>query len=328
MSTRQKFFISLFLVPFLGGLLLGECEADPVVLKLVTAWQSNYFDSSNFLKTVDAINLAAEGNFVIKYLGGPEVIPVRQLGESLRDGTVDMAFFAMAYTAGLEPAVQYGMISPFSPWQERENGTLDSWNKIYTKKLRAFCLGRFGWGKQFYFLFGKKKKVTKPDFTGLKIRSSPVLDPIITKLGGARVGTSMGELYTAMDRGVIDGYGTPLLGIRDLGLQEVTKYVIDEPFWYTETRAMINLSKWQSLSPDLQKLMVELFSKEEKPDAARVAEVVGKEKGELNKAGLQFIKFTPADAKYFYNVVSDIGWESATKRAPEYETEFKKLFNQ
>lgn len=327
MSTRQKFFISLFLVPFLVGLSLPECHAAPVVLKLVTAWQSNYFETSNFLTVVDAVNKAAKGKFVIKYLGGPEVIPVRQLGESLRDGTVDMAYFAMSYTAGIEPAVQYGILSPFSPSQERENGTLNFWNKIYAKKLHAFCLGRYGWGKRFYFLFGKKK-VTKPDFTGLRIRSSPVVDPIITKLGGARVGMSMGELYSAMDRGVIDGYATTLSGMRSLNLQEVTKYVLDEPFWHTETKAMINLSKWQSLSPDLRKLMVALFSKEEKPNVARVAEFSEHEKGKLKKAGLQFIKFTPADAKYFYRVVSEAGWEYARKQAPEYYAEFKKLFNQ
>jgi len=131
-----------------------------------------------------------------------------------------------------------------------------------------------------------------------------------------------------MDRGVVDGYVTPLLGIRDLGLHEVTKYAIDHPFWFTETRAMINLSKWQSLPADLRKFMLDLFIKEEKRSAAMVADAIGQEKAELQKAGVQFIQFTASDAKSFYNVVWDAAWEYARKHAPEYETEFRKLFKQ
>jgi TRAP-type C4-dicarboxylate transport system substrate-binding protein len=327
MSIRQKLFGSLVLVSIIAVLSFAECRAEPVVLKTVTAWQSNYFDSAEFLKAVDAINKRAEGKFLIQYLGGPEVVPVRQLGQALRDGVVDIAFQAMSYSEGLEPAVQYGMYSPFSPWQERENGTLDFWNKIYAKKLNAFCLGRYAWGKQFNILLGKKK-VTKPDLTGFKIRSSPVAEPIIKKLGGVRVGTSMEELYAAMDRGVVDGYITPLLGIRDLGLQEVTKSVIDHPFWYTETRAIINLQKWQSLPPDLRKFIQGLFIQEEKPSATRVVNAIDKEKVELKKAGIQFVQFTPADAKTFYNVVWEAAWEYGRKNAPEYENDFRKLFKQ
>lgn len=321
----KKMFIYLSVVCFIAGLSLTECEAQPVVLKCVTAWQSDYFDSSNFLESVDAINKAAEGKFVIKYLGGPEVVPSRQQGQAVRDGVVDIAFFAMAYTAGAAHAVHYGLLSPFSPWEEREKGVLDLWNKIYKEKLNALCLGKLGWGKQFNFFLGKKK-VTKPDFSGLKIRSSPALEPVITKLGGARVGMSMEELYTAMDRGVIDGYGTAFLGTRDLALHEVTKYVIDHPFWFTDTRALINLGKWQALPKDLRDFIVKLFKNEEKKSAARAAKAIEQERAELKKAGLEFIGFASADAKYFYKVVSDAGWEYARKKAPEYEAEFKKLF--
>lgn len=322
----KKLFCILFVICFIAGLSLVESQAEPVVFKTVTAWSSNYYTSASFLESVAAINKAAEGKFKIQYVGGPEVVPGRQQGEAVRKGVVDITFLAMAYTAGSAPEVHYGLLTPFAPWEERENGVLDFWNKIYADKLNVYCLGKIVHGMRFNFFFGKKK-ITKPDFSGLKVRSSPALEPVIKKLGGARVGMSLSELYTAMDRGVIDGYGTAFVGTRDFGGHEVTKYVIDHPFWYTDTRALVNLDKWQDLPEDLRKFIVKLFRDEEKKSADRLTKVVEKERLELEKAGLEFVKFSPADTEHFYSAISKGGWEYASKHAPGYEKQFRALFS-
>lgn len=323
----MKKILSLLFVISVYTLVNVTCsQAKPVVLRAVTAWPSNYFSSAHFLESLERINKSAEGKFVIEYMGGPEVVPGRQQAEAVRKGVVDITFLAMAYTAGSAPEIHYGLLSPYNPMEERDKGILDFWNKIYADKLNAYCLGRFGWGMQFCFFMGKKE-VSRPEFTGLKIRSSPALEPVIKNLGGARVGMSVKELYTAMDRGVIDGYGTAFIGTRDFALQEVTKYVIDHPFWYTDTRALMSLKKWNSLPEDLKQFINKVMAEEEKVNTDMVAKAIQQERIELEKAGLGFKKFSPSDAGSFYKTISKGGWEYATKHAPEHESKFRNLFS-
>ena len=56
------------------------------------------------------------------------------------------------------------------------------------------------------------------------------------------VQTAPGEVYTALERGVVDGYGWPITGIFDLGWQEKTKYRVDPGFYTAEVSVLVNKS--------------------------------------------------------------------------------------
>ena len=75
------------------------------------------------------------------------------------------------------------------------------------------------------------KPIAKPDLTGLKIRITPVYRDFFTALGATVVQTAPGEVYTALERGVVDGYGWPTAGIFDLGWHEKTKFRVDPGFY-------------------------------------------------------------------------------------------------
>src|SRR5438045_9518602 len=66
------------------------------------------------------------------------------------------------------------------------------------------------------------KKIDKPDLAGLKIRITPVYRDFFQALGATVVQTPPGEVYTALERCVVDGYGWPIHGICDLNRQEQT----------------------------------------------------------------------------------------------------------
>ena len=44
----------------------------------------------------------------------------------------------------------------------------------------------------------------------------------------------VGWPYTALERGVVDGYGWPVTGIFDLGWEKVTKFRMEPPFYRVE----------------------------------------------------------------------------------------------
>ena len=92
------------------------------------------------------------------------------------------------------------------------------------------------------------KKIDKLDFTGLKIRVTPVYKDIVEALGGTTVTTAPGEVYTALERGVVDGYGWPVTGIFDLGWEKVTKFRMEPAFYSVEVGVLVNLDTWKGLN--------------------------------------------------------------------------------
>jgi len=56
-------------------------------------------------------------------------------------------------------------------------------------------------------------------------------------------------VYTALERGVIDGYGWPIHALFDLNWQEKTKFRVDPGFYNAEVSLVVNLDKWKSLAP-------------------------------------------------------------------------------
>ena len=119
--------------------------------------------------------------------------------------------------------------------------------------MNAIFLARMVDNNPFHLYLNKK--ITKPDLTGLKIRITPVYRDFFQALGATVVQTAPGEVYTALERGVVDGYGWPITGIFDLGWQEKTKYRVDPGFYTAEVSILVNKSAWDKLS-DKQKAVL------------------------------------------------------------------------
>ena len=99
------------------------------------------------------------------------------------------------------------------------------------------------------------KKIDKIDFSGLKIRVTPVYRDVVEALGGTPITTAPGEVYTALERGVADGYGWPVTGIFDLGWDKVTKFRMEPPFYSVEVNVLVNLDAWKGLNDAQRKVL-------------------------------------------------------------------------
>ena len=99
------------------------------------------------------------------------------------------------------------------------------------------------------------KPIVGPDLTGLKIRITPVYRDFFQALGATVVQTPPGEVYTSLERGVVDGYGWPITGIFDLGWHEKTKYRVDPGFYTAEVSILVNKTAWDKLN-DAQKAVL------------------------------------------------------------------------
>lgn len=171
------------------------------------------------------------------------------------------------------------------------------------------------------------KRIEKPDLSGLKIRITPVYREFFQALGANVVTTPPGEVYTALERGVVDGYGWPIGGIFDLNWQEKTKYRVDPGFYDAEVSLTMNLSAYRKLS-DAQRsyLQKQLLALE--ADNPTFWPRYAKEETERQaKAGIETIAFDAATSKAFVDKAYAVAWAAALKQNPEIAGRFKPLFS-
>ena len=128
-----------------------------------------------------------------------------------------------------------------------------TWPSIYDQKMNAVLLARHIENNPFHLYL--TKRITGPDLTGLKLRITPVYRDFFQALGATVVQTAPGEVYTALERGVVDGYGWPITGIFDLGWHEKTKFRVDPGFYSAEVSILINKATLAKLS-DAQKKVI------------------------------------------------------------------------
>jgi TRAP-type C4-dicarboxylate transport system substrate-binding protein len=141
------------------------------------------------------------------------------------------------------------------------------------------------------------------------------------------VQTAPGEVYTALERGVVDGYGWPITGVFDLGWNERTKYRVDPGFYSAEVSVLINKSTWDKLN-DKQKAVLQKAAEQGETEAAsEFAKANAEAVKRQAKAGIETIKFDAATSKQFYDKAYDVGWAGVIRQSPEHGAKLRKFFS-
>jgi TRAP-type C4-dicarboxylate transport system substrate-binding protein len=138
--------------------------------------------------------------------------------------------------------------------------------------------------------------------------------------------TAPGEVYTALERGVVDGYGWPINGIFDFNWHEKTKFRVDPGFYNAEVSLVMNLDKWKGLSQKQRDLLMKhVIALEAQNDSWKKVneEDIRKQK----EVGIQTITFDSATGKQYYDKAYEVGWASVIKASPQYGPQMRKLFS-
>ena len=296
--------------------------AQQVTLRAVNAFQEGTTYARNFERFVAKVNEEGKGLVQINYLGGPKAIPTMEQGAALRNGVVDLSNTTTSFVASVSPeslAVNYASV----PWAEmRRNGTLEFLNKLMMEK-GLYYFARTGDGVPYHIYLNKR--IDKADLTGLKIRIAPIYREFFSRLGASVMQVAPGEVYTALDRGVVDGYGWPLLGIFDLGWHEKTKFRVDPGFYNIELGVIFSAKSWNALTPaqraflDKQGQWLESLNAE-MADKAAPAEI----KRQAD-AGIEVILLPEAEAKKFLALSLEAGWAGILATSPQHGPKLRQL---
>ena len=305
-------------------LALGQAHAEEITLKAVNAFQEGTYFAKSFENFVKRVNAEGKGIIRINYLGGPKAMPATEHATALRRGVIDIANTTASYTANLVPE---GMALSFSPVRMdklRQNGGLEYLNNLYIDK-GLFYLGRTAEGIPYHIF--TNKKTDHADLTGQKLRIAAIYRDFFQSMGATVLQTAAGEVYTALERGVVDGFGWPLVGIFDFGWQEKVKYRIDPGFYSVETGMVLSAATWKKLTPEqrdfLQKQAIQL----EADNLAKVQADMDAEKKRIDGAGIQTITLNAAESQKFLKTAADTGWDGLVKISPTHGPKLRELMS-
>lgn len=314
--------LAAFGVAALLALPASFAHAQEITLKAVNAFQEGTYFARNFERFVKKVNDEGKGLVQINYIGGPKAIPTFEQGNALRNGLVDLANSTTSFTASLVPEGMAFNYTNLTMAEMRRNGTLEYLNKIFLDK-GLYYFARTGEGIQYYIY--SNKKIDKADLTGLKLRIAPIYRDFFQKLGATVVQIAPGEVYTALERGVVDGYGWPLIGIFDLGWHERTKYRLEPGFYAIELGVMFSANTWRKLTPAQRQFLEKQAAWLESLNADMVDKDGPADVKRQQEAGIEVIKLAPAQAAILTKTAYDAGWDGIVKASPTHGPKLREM---
>ncbi len=214
--------------------------------------------------TVFAQRVAAlTGNrFNIRVHAGGELFPALQVLDNVQNGTVECGHTVGYYYIGKDPTFAFGSALPFGLSAQQQNawlyqgGGLDRLREFYkTYNIIQFPAGNTGAQMGGWF---KREVNTLADLQGLKMRIGGTGGPVMTRLGVSTQQIPGGEIYQALETGVIDA--TEWVGPYDdekLGFYRVAKFYYYPGWWEPgpTVELQINLDAWNALPPIYQEVI-------------------------------------------------------------------------
>ena len=278
--------------------------AEEIVLKAITYIPPSKVEDSItvFNSWISKVNEAGKGQLRIEVLGGPEVFSVSDQFNAVSKGLVDVILTFTAHAA-IVPEVDTLGLSDITPSEERQNGYFQLLDEAHNK-FNVKLIGRTATNSGF-FIFSKEPIHKLADFADVKIRSHSGYESFFKQLGANPIGMAISEIYGGLERGIVTAAPYNIFAY-DLGLHEVTKYILGDAFWPSHTTiTLMNQKKFQALSPDLQKILLDAQLEVEQEMAGVVADMVAVERKRLEGAGMTVTHLSTDEAKQFRRLAND-----------------------
>jgi TRAP-type mannitol/chloroaromatic compound transport system substrate-binding protein len=237
--------------------------------KMVTTWPPNFPIVGEGCKLLaEWVAQMSRGQMTIHVYGGGELVPALETFEAVSIGGVELGSSASYYWAGKIPAAQFFAAVPFGFNAQQMNtwldagGGLELWRELYAPfNLIPFNAGNTGVQMGGWY---NREINTIDDFQGLKMRMPGLGGKVLNKIGGSPILSPGSEIYTNLERGVIDA--TEWLGpFHDslMGFPDIAKYYY-YPGWHecgTTLELIANKDKFESLPTHLQVILTSAIAR-------------------------------------------------------------------
>jgi TRAP-type transport system periplasmic protein len=295
-------------------------SAQEQTLRVVTGTPVNLVWNTPLNELIAAVNARGEGVIKMELIGGPEAVPVAEQFRGISTGVFEVQFGPNQYLQGDIPASQVFNGSNRTAMDLRADGAFDALNKFYNEQGNIQYLGYFGSGYQFHLMLTKTPPEGGPygyDFTGLRVRGTGTFGPFFEKLGITLRDIQVAEVYTALERGGIDGVGWVTLASLDLGFDDFIKARILPTWWQGDLGMTINLDTWNGLSDEAKTILTEEVIAAEAKAHAFFVGLSEKEAAGFDAAGAEVLQIEGEAAANFLDAAYSSRWDEIIQRMGE-----------
>ena len=287
-----------------GGVLLGSVAQAEETITAVHAFPETLIYTQSFLSFVDKVNAAGEGVIQIEVRGGPEAIGMFQQPDAVRDGIVDMVYTPGSFYGGALPEKDALVASNLTAIETRENGGIELIDQIHQERMGLKYLGWFDSGVC-YNLWTRNEPSFDADgnleVDGLRLRGNAVYNAFFTNYLQAQViDLPTGEVYSALQNGVVDATGWTQIGLIDLKWNEFLNYRIEPCFFSTDLGVIVNLDSWNGLSDEAKTILQDTAIQHEIDSVNALRTKRDEDFAALDAAGMNVVSLEgEAKANYF-----------------------------
>jgi len=204
------------------------------------------------------------GQVKIELVYGEALAKATEMPDGIRGGAFEIGFLCASYYPGKFPLWTVLDLPMFTPDDITVQGrtqmavaehpaVLDEFKRWNVKLLVPVPLPQ-------YQIMGKRRITKVEDFKGVRIRVSGLMAQVLEEYGAVKSLVPAPEVFPSLERGVVDAVTFPATyTFVSYRIHEISKYFIDkislgtQPCFYG-----VSQSAWNKLSPQHQKLMLDL----------------------------------------------------------------------
>lgn len=244
----------------------GIASAEQVTLSAVYSLPPSNDLFRSYINFVEDVNANGQGLLQIELRGGVEAIPRNEQLSATSLGIIDIYMGPAGYYHGQLPELAVIDAASVPAAKMCAAGVHDALDEAMRAKMGISLLGLMGTGYAFQFYTIAEPPISADgdiDFSGMRIRGGPSYDAMYSALDIIRVDIPAGDIFTALERSVVDGIGFTTIGVSSAGWQEFLRYRIFPTWRQGNTIIAMNAAARDRLTPEQEAFLLEMMMKHE-----------------------------------------------------------------
>jgi len=235
-------------------LALAALPASAQEFRLLSSWDTNYAYNPHMLDPfIEGVESESDGRMTFR-VNGPETVPAFEQLEPVSAGVFHFLFTHGSYHFGTTPALT--LVEGFDAdlTKVHESGLFDKLDQHYQQqnlKLVMLMVSPVG----AYHMVLRNPIGEQGDLSGRRIRGVATYTGVIDMLNGVTTVLPVADVYTSIEKGLIDGTAWPIIGAMDYRWVEVAKYLMRPGFGVNYEPLFMNLDAWEALSTEDQEIL-------------------------------------------------------------------------
>src|SRR5262245_19093130 len=269
------------------------------------------------------VETATKGS--VKFIiSGPETVPPFEQLQPASTGVFQVLFTHGIYHYGTT-GMAVGMDAVRGGLDARRNsGLFEAIDKHYQKhglKLVGLPIS----ATKGYHIVLRAPVSPNGDLAGRKIRGTPSYHTVIGMLGASPVVLPGGEVYSALEKGVVDGAAWPASGVLAMRWYEVAKYMLRPSFGLSHYLFLMNLNAWTRLTDAERNILLAEGRKAEEIWFKEYDRMVQEEEAALIQHGMQITEMGAAQKTMVQAAWAQAQWDLAEKKNGQEAKDLREL---